>query len=164
MGSSGSRSAPRQDAAGQPSTVQFELVPEELAPDENLDEELSMKKKASKEKQQVWNRSRSDHKQARTLLRANFAPGCYISRSGKKAIKVLHMLVKCYLPPGVDNMSYQYAGSSFPGADSYDTVCKWCAKAKDLRSHQDSSCTNTSSSSEGDNRVFRGTFRNQASS
>ena len=52
-------------------------------------------KKASKEKQQVWNRGRSellgaDHKQARTVLRAELAPGYYISNSGKKAIKVLH--------------------------------------------------------------------------
>ena len=112
-----------------------------------------MKKKASKEKQQVWNRSRSellgvDHKQARNLLRAKLAPEYYVSSSGKKAIKVLHMLGECYMLPGMDYMSYQYAGSSFPNADAFDTVCKWCAKVKDFQSDQDSSCTNTSSSSE----------------
>ena len=50
--------------------------------------------------------------------------------------------------PGVDYMSYQHIGTSLPSADSYDMVCKWCAKVKDLREDQDSSCTNTSSSSE----------------
>ena len=64
-----------------------------------------MMKKASKEKQQVWNRSRSellgaDHKQAWTLLRAELAPGYYISSSGKRAIKVLHTLGKCYMHSG----------------------------------------------------------------
>ena len=43
---------------------------------------------------------------------------------------------------------YEYAGTSFPDAGSYETVCKWCAKSKDFHSDLDSSCTNTSSSSE----------------
>ena len=52
---------------------QVELEPDELIPDEDLDEKVL--KKASKEKQQVWNRGRSellgdDHKQTRILLRA----------------------------------------------------------------------------------------------
>ena len=45
-------------------------------------------------------------------------------------------------------MSYEYAGTSFPDANSYETVCKWCAKSKDFHSDADSSCSNTSSSSE----------------
>ena len=49
---------------------------------------------------------------------------------------------------GVDYMTYEYVGASFPDADSYDTVCKWCAKSKDFQSDPNSSCTNTSSTSE----------------
>ena len=129
--------------------TQFELRTDEFAPDESLEQELLLKRKASKEKQQAWNRGRSellgaDHKQTRTRLRAELAPGYYISNSGKRAIKVLHMLVRCYMIPGVD----YNIGTSLPSADSYDMVCKWCAKAKDLREDQDSSCTNSSSSSE----------------
>ena len=81
----------RDDSPDVP-VVQFDLAPEELAPDENLDEELSMKKKASEEKQQVWNRGRSellgaDHEQARTLLRAELAPGYFFPARARKQSK-----------------------------------------------------------------------------
>ena len=49
----------RDDTMEAPS-VQVELDSGELAPDVDFNEELSMTKKASKEKQQVWNRGRSD--------------------------------------------------------------------------------------------------------
>ena len=131
----------------------MDLVPGEFVQDESLDEALAAKEKLSKEKQQVWNRGRSellgsDHKQTRSDIRANLEPGYYISYSGKKRIKVLHRLGQCFMLPGVDLMSYEYASSSFPDSSSYETVCKWCAKSKDFRSDLDSSCTNTSSSSE----------------
>ena len=146
----------RDDTPEAPS-AQVELAAGEMDPDDDLDEELSMRKKASKKKQQVWNRGRSDllgadHTQTRIILRAELEPGYCISNSGKIAIKVLHKLGQCYMLPEVDDMSYQYAGSSFPSTDSYGTVCKWCAKAKDFQSDQNSSCTNTSSWSEEEER------------
>ena len=72
----------RDDTMEAPS-VQVELDSGELAPDVDFNEELSMTKKASKEKQQVWNRGRSDllgadHKQTRNVLRAELEPGYYI--------------------------------------------------------------------------------------
>ena len=136
-------------------SVQVELALEELAPDENLDEELSMKKKAFKEKQQVLNRSRSelawngpqaspDSSSCRTCTWIY-----YVSSSGKKAIKVLHMLGKCYMLPGVRlHVLPAVPATTFPSADSYDTLCKCSAKATNIQSDQDSSGTNTSSSSE----------------
>ena len=83
------------------------LVPEEFVSDESLDEALAAKEKLSKEKQQVWNRGRSellgsDHKQTRAVVRANLEPGYDISYSGKKRIKVLHRLGQCFVLPGVD--------------------------------------------------------------
>ena len=114
-------------------------------PDESLDEALTAKEKLSKEKQQVWNRGRSellgsDHKQTRADIRSNL--------ERKKKIKVLHRLVQCFMLPGVDFMSYEYAGTSFPEVSSNETVCKWCAKSKDFHLDLDSSGSNTSSSSE----------------
>ena len=75
------------------------------------------------------------------------------SYSGKKKIKVLHRLGQCFMLPGVDFMSYEYAGSTFPDSSSDETVCKWCAKSKDFHSDPDSLCSNTSSSSEEEKRT-----------
>ena len=112
-----------------------------------------MKKKIAKEKQQVWNRSRSellgsDHKTSRAALRDQLDAGYYISYSGKKAIKVLHCLGHCFMLPGVDYMSYDYMGTVIPASSSYDTVCKWCAKKANISDDMDSSVSNTSSSTE----------------
>ena len=144
-----------RDAPPDIPTFQFKFTSEEFAPDENLDEELSTKKKASKVKQQVWNRGRSEvlgdyHKQTRILLRAELEPGYYISYSGKRRIKVLHRLGQCYMLPGVDYTTYEYLGAALPDSFSNDTVCKWCARSKDFHTNQNSSCTNTSPSSEED--------------
>ena len=130
---------------------EVELAPDELIPDEDLDEKVL--KKASKEKQQVWNRGRSkllgdDHKQTRILLRAGLEPGYYMSFSGKKAIKVLHRLGQCYMLPGVDNMSYQFAGSVLPEQQiRMIRSAKWCAK--EMADHNSSGTTTSSSSEEG---------------
>ena len=142
-----------RDSTPEVPTIQLELAQEELVPDEDLDERLSMMKKASTEKQQVWNRVRSDllgldHKQTRIVLRAELEPVYYTSCSGKRRIKV----GQCYMLFGVHYMTYEYVGASLPGSASYDTVCKWCAKSKDFQSDQNSSCTNTLSSSEEDER------------
>ena len=112
-------------------TIQLELAQEELVPDEDLDERLSMMKKASTEKQQVWNRVRSDllgldHKQTRIILRAELEPVYYTSCSGKRRIKV----GQCYMLFGVHYMNYEYVGASLPGSASCSTVCKWCAKSR----------------------------------
>ena len=59
----------RDDTMEAPSG-QVDLDSGELAPDDDFNEELSMRKKASKEKQQVWNRGRSD-----LLKRTTSKPG-----------------------------------------------------------------------------------------
>ena len=136
----------------EPIPVDCDLVPGELALD-NLDEEAEARKKLSKEKQQAGNRGRSellgsDHKQARSEIRSQLQEGYYISHSGKKAIRVVHCLGRCYMLPGVDYLSFSYAGLQFPASDEYDTVCKWCARASDSKADPGSSGTNTSSSSD----------------
>ena len=130
-----------------------EQEPVELLQDESLDESLAMRKKTAKEKQQVWNRSRSellgsDHKITRASIRDQLEPGYYISYSGKKAIKVLHRLGHCFMLPGVDYMSYDYMGTVIPDSSSYETVCKWCAKKAELSGDMNSPASNTSSSTE----------------
>ena len=136
----------------EPIPVDCDLVPGELAPD-NLDEEAEVRKKLSKEKQQAGNRGRSeilgsDHKQARFEIRSQLQDGYYISHSGKKAIQVVHCLGRCYMLPGVDYLSFSYAGVQFPASDEYDSVCKWCARTSESKADPGSSGTNTSSSSD----------------
>ena len=58
-------------------------------------------------------------KEARASIRAALEPGFYISCSGKKKVRSLHQLGKCYLLPGVDFMNYTFAGN---------TVCRLCAR------------------------------------
>ena len=136
----------------EPIPVDCDLAPGELAPDD-LDEEAEVREKLSKEKQQAGNRGRSellgsDHKQARSEIRSQLQEGYYISHSGKKAIRVVHCLGRCYMLPGVDYLSFSYAGLQFPASDEYDTLCKWCAKASESKADPGSSGTNTSSSSD----------------
>ena len=50
--------------------------------------------------------------------------------------------------PGVDYLSFSYAGVQFPASDAYDSVCKWCARASQSKADTGSSGTNTSSSSD----------------
>ena len=64
-----------QDVAADVPVEAIEQEPVELVQDASLDESLAMKKKTAKEKQQVWNRSRSellgsDHKITRASIRA----------------------------------------------------------------------------------------------
>ena len=129
-----------------------DVVPCELSLDD-LDEKAEVQKKLSREKQQAGNRGRSellgsDHKQARSEIRSQLQEGYYISHSGKKAIRVVHCLGRCYMLPGVDYLSFSYAGVHFPASDEYDTVCKWCARATESKADPGSSGTNTSSSSD----------------
>ena len=107
----------------------------------------------AKQKQQSGNRERSellgsDPKQTRAEIRSNLREGYYISHSGKKAIRVLHDLGRCYMLPGVDYLSFTFGGTTFPDSCVYDTVCKWCAKSAELKDVPGSSGTNTSSSSD----------------
>ena len=85
--------------------IDVELLADDLPPDDMLNESAAMKKKPSAEKQQSWNRGRSEvlgdeHKKARIAIRAEVEPGYCISSSGKKRIKVLHRLGQCYMLPG----------------------------------------------------------------
>ena len=135
-----------------PAPADLDLVPGELAlvdPDEAADSNY----KLMKEKQQSGNRNRSqllgsDHKQARSVLRSKLQEGYYISHSGKKAIRVVHCLGRCYMLPGVDYLSFSYTGVQFPASDQFDSVCKWCARAQEPEADPGSSGTNTSSSSD----------------
>ena len=136
----------------EPITADCDLAPGELALD-ILDEDAEARKKLSKEKQQAGNRGRSellgsDHKQARLEIRSQLQSGYYISYSGKKNIRVVHCLGRCYMLPGVDYLSFVYAGEQFPASDAYDCVCKWCARASQSKADPGSSGTNTSSSSD----------------
>ena len=74
----------------------------------------------------------SDPKQARAEIRSNLRERYFISHSGKKAIRVLHYLGRCYMLPGVDYLSFTFGGTTFPDSSAYDTVCKWCAKSAEL--------------------------------
>ena len=135
-----------------PVPADCDVVSGELALDD-LDEEAEVQKKLSKEKQQAGNRGRSellgsDHKQARSEIRSQLQEGYYIGHSGKKGIRVVHCLGRCYMLPGVDYLSFSYAGVHFPASDEYDTVCKWCARASESKADPGSSGTNTSSSSD----------------
>ena len=136
----------------EPAPANCDIAPGELALD-ILDEDAEERKKLSKEKQQAGNRGRSerlgaDHKQARLEIRSQLQSGYYISYSGKKSIRVVHCLGRCYMLPGVDYLSFSYAGEQFPASDAYDCVCKLCAKASQAKADPGSSGTNTSSSSD----------------
>ena len=136
----------------EPVPADGDVAPCELALD-ILDEDAEERKKLSKEKQQAGNRGRSerlgsDHKQARLEIRSQLQSGYYISYSGKKSIRVVHCLGRCYMLPGVDYLSFVYAGEQFPASDAYDCVCKWCARASQSKADPGSSGTNTSSSSD----------------
>ena len=48
--------------------------------------------------------------------------------------------------PGVDYLSFSYAGTQFPASDEFDSVCKWCARAQEPEADPGSSGTITSSS------------------
>ena len=136
----------------EPSTLDSELAAGEIVLDD-IDEEAAMKKILDKQTQQSGNRERSellgsDHKQARAEIRSNLREGYYISHSGKKAIRVLHYLGRCYMLPGVDYLSFTFGGTTSPDSSAYDTVCKWRAKSAELKDVPGSSGTNTSSSSD----------------
>ena len=83
-------------------------------------------------------------KEARASIRAALKPGFYISFSGKKKVRSLHQLGKCYLLPGVDFMNY-----TFPKKAEYDTVCRLGARVG-VQDDEDSSATVPPSSSSGE--------------
>ena len=94
---------------------------------DDIDEEAAMKKNLAKHKQQSGNRERSellgcDHKQARAEIRSNLREGYYVSHSGKKAIRVVHNLGRCFMLPEVDYLSFTFDGTTFPDWCAYDTV------------------------------------------
>ena len=88
----------------EPAPADCDVASGELALD-IMDEEAEVRKKLSKEKQQAGNRGRSerlgqDRKQARLEIRSQLQSGYYISYSGKKSIRVVHCLGRCYMLPG----------------------------------------------------------------
>ena len=88
----------------------------------------------------------SSPKEARSSFRAALEPGFYICRSGKKTVRTLHQLGRCYLLPGVDYMDCTFASNAMPKRAGYDGVCRLCAR-EGLRDGEDSSATVSSSSS-----------------
>ena len=94
----------------------------------------NFQKRSSKQVTEVDpNFSVRDHKQARSEIRSKLQEGYFFSHSGKKAIRVVHCLGRCYMLLGVDYLSFSYAGLQFPASDDYDTVCKWCARATESK-------------------------------
>ena len=85
-------------------------------------------------------------KEARARIRAALEPGFHITLSGKKSVRSLHQLGKCYLFPGVDCMDYTLAGNATPKRAECDGVCRLCA-CDGVRDGEDSSATASSSSS-----------------
>ena len=85
-------------------------------------------------------------KEATARIRAALEPGFYICRSGKKKVRSLHQLGKCYLLPGVGCMDYTSSGNALPKKSEYDRVCRLCARYG-VREGEDSSATVSSSSS-----------------
>ena len=86
-------------------------------------------------------------RERREALRAACEPGYYICLSGKRSIRTLHCLGKCFMVPGVDYQRFSFSGRLAPAASDYDTVCKLCAKS-DSKKSKDSSESQTSSSTE----------------
>ena len=91
----------------------------ELLADGFLNETATMEMKIAKDKQQSWNRARSDvsgedHKQSRIAIRAELEAGYHISGSRKKGIKVLHGLGQRCMLPGVDYMNLRLRRYLFP--------------------------------------------------
>ena len=54
---------------------------------------------------------------------------------------MVHRLGRCYMLPGVDYLSFSYAGEQFPAFDEYDTVCKWCVRTSQSKADPGSSGT-----------------------
>ena len=69
--------------------------------------------------------------------------------SGKKKIKTLHQLGKCYLLPGVDYLDYSYHGFALPQTSADDCICRLCSR-EGVKDGGDSSCTGSSSSTSSD--------------
>ena len=86
--------------------------------------------------------------EARANIQAEHEPGFYMFRSGKKKVRTLHQLGRCYLSPGVDYLDYSFAGKVMPRSPGSDGVCRLCAR-DGVRDGGDSSATVSSSSSEG---------------
>ena len=61
-------------------------------------------------------------KEARTALRSQLEPGYYVCLSGKKKIKTLHQLGKCYLFPGVDYLDYSCHEVALPRISTYECI------------------------------------------
>ena len=62
----------------------------------------------------------SSPKEARSMIRTALEPGFYTCRSGKKKVRTLHQLGRCYLLPGVDYTDCIFAGIVVPKKSEYD--------------------------------------------
>ena len=90
-------------------------------------------------------------KEARARIREELESGFYVCRSGKKKVKTLHQLGRCYLLPGVDYLDFSFLGKAMPRNSEYDCVCRLCAR-EGVRDGGNSSATvSSSSSSDGGN-------------
>ena len=63
-------------------------------------------------------------KEARAKIRAALEPGFYTCRSGKKKVRTLHPLDRCYLLSSVGHLDYIVAGNAVPQRYEYDGVCR----------------------------------------
>ena len=88
-------------------------------------------------------------KEARPKIRAELEAGFCTYRSGKKKVRTLHQLGRCYLLPGVDYLDCSFPGKVMPQSAGYNGVCRRCAR-DGVRDEGDSSATVSSSSSSDD--------------
>ena len=89
-------------------------------------------------------------RQTRQEVRQRLEKGFYAAYSGRKRIRVLHLLGSCYAVPGIDYPEYEFLGEAFPAKSSFQQVCQLCAK-KNINPQidaEDSDVSHCSSSSD----------------
>ena len=84
----------------------------------------------------------SDPRTKRAQLRSTMRPGFCLCFSGKN----VRTLLSCYALPGIDDLRYEYLGSSFPPVPTFDTICKFSGRNIE-NPDEDSDVPFTSSSS-----------------
>ena len=133
-----------------------QLPSEQLLLEEEEQEQQASAKAEARKKQQLWNNEctaklGTNPREFRRQLRESLDQGFYVAVSSKKKIRILHLLVECYLLPTIDYTTYSFHGPCLPSRSLHGQVCKWCAKSGNVgqKSEGSSNCgTNTSSSTE----------------
>ena len=149
LGGSGTATEPQTRPAAQVVEVpalssSLSVPPPGLPASAEVEPQTDRRKKTDSARTQALG---NNPRECREALRAVCEPGYYICLSGKRSIRTLHCLGKCFMVPGVDYQRFSFSGRLAPAASDYDTVCKLCAKS-DSKKSKDSSESQTSSSTE----------------